>query len=212
LPARLSFHFTLNQDTGALVKTGADGRKWLVPAGKGHKPTETTSQPVTTRGKGGKNPPAPPPGGQTSIGRDVQLPQNAYIEFDYNVRPLIDNGKGGREEILSGISFIDKEGAKFRIEWKIRLAHGYSFGNGAGHVLRAPGGGEREYSFENREEYTHGTVTIHKTGDTIKVCVANQQLTANASDYKEFTRFEIDLYKGANSILSFTNFKIGRSQ
>jgi hypothetical protein len=198
--------------SGAVIKTGADGRKWLVPVGKGHKPTETPSQPPTTRrGKGGRTPPAPPPGGQTPIGRDVQLPQNAYIEFDYNVRPLVENQNGGREEILSGISLFDKVGAKLRIEWKIVLRHGDGGRNSSAHLLRAPGGDQPLYPFELAGS-DHGTVTIRKTGDTINVRVADQQLTVNASEYKEFTRFEVDLYKGANSMLSLTNFKIGKSQ
>ena len=79
------------------VRTGADGRKWLVASAKGQHP----------------------------VGRDVDLPPNAYIEFDYGAEML---GSGGNNpvsrdfrraagNILSGITLVDRAGAKYRIEW-----------------------------------------------------------------------------------------------
>jgi hypothetical protein len=54
---------------------------------------------------------------------------------------------------------------------------------------------------------------IRRTGDTITVAREGEreELTANVSDFKKFTRFEVDVYKGPNCMIGFTNFKIGKA-
>ena len=67
---------------GGKVRTGADNRRWLLPAGNG----------------------------QIAVGRNVQLPENAYIEIDYDAKKL--ENKNGIEKVLSGISLVDETGGK----------------------------------------------------------------------------------------------------
>jgi hypothetical protein len=63
-----------------------------------------------------------------------------------------------------------------------------------------------------------GTIRILKRGDAVTIDLGGMdktgghddtQLTGNVSDFKRFTRFEMDLYKGSNTIMSVTNFKVG---
>ncbi len=157
----------------AKVVTGADGRKWLAPVGKGQKP----------------------------IGLNVRLPDNAYIEFDYNAGQL--ESKRDRPSVLSGINLVDEAGTKYRIEWTISDIDPGVTGGGK-YTLKLPGGAST-YGYA-----AAGTIRIRKAGDTITVArEGDHELTANVSDFKNFTRFEVDIYKGPNSMIKFTNFKIG---
>jgi hypothetical protein len=194
-----------NWGDGGRVKTGADGRKWLIPSGNGPKP----------------------------VGLDVDFLQNAYIEFDYDAQPLESNRAFGR--VLSGISLIDETGAKYRVEWTIEEGSvppgmGPAFASHPGsHTLKLPGGAS--------ERVVHsggGTFHIAVEGNRVGVSVADPEygvavgrgtmspgmatpgmgrrgtLSATVLDFKKFTRFEIDLYRGPNCALSITNIKVAR--
>ncbi len=74
---------------GVKVRTGEDGRKWLVASAKGQHP----------------------------VGRDVDLPANAFIEFDYGVEMLESKNRGlhrddrhNMHKVLSGITLVDEAG------------------------------------------------------------------------------------------------------
>lgn len=167
---------------GAKVRVGADGRKWLVPAANG----------------------------QQTIGLDVELPVNAYIEFEYEVQCL-ESGKRNNK-VLSGLCLIDETGAKYRIEWTIDDE--MFFIGGWNNTMTLPGGA-REKSQAGAEGV--GTIRILKRGDKIEVdpgakyasTYGRHVLNGNVSDFKKFTRFEMDLYKGSNTIMSVTNIKVG---
>ncbi|MBI2477096.1 MAG: hypothetical protein HYV60_00070 [Planctomycetia bacterium] len=164
---------------GAKVREGADGRNWLVP---------TTA-------------------GQQPIGLNVELPLNSEITFEY----LAECQPGTRgHQVLSGISLVDETGAKFRIEWRMEYS-GYGWrqrmmlpgvGDPApdtfGYAAAAAGGGQL-----NDNEM--GIIRILKRGDRIEV----GRLIGNVSEFKKFTRFEIDLYKGPKTMMSVTNIKVG---
>jgi TolB-like protein len=169
------------------VATGPDGRKWLVPSGIGQKP----------------------------IGRDMQLPDDVYVEFDYSaVKLTSDDRKVG--SVLSAVSFIDEAGDKFRVELIVTLGE-----RNGGPIetleLKLPGGAsvsERGLSGGGRSEgVSIGTIRIHKAGYSITVARdgSHKELTANVSDFKSFKRIEVDMYKGPNSMIAFTNFKVGKS-
>ena len=72
--------------------------------------------------------------GQIAVGQDVQLPENAYIEIDYDAEKL--ENKNGVEKVLRGISLVDETGAEYRIELTIALeSNDY-----AKYTLTFPGG------------------------------------------------------------------------
>lgn len=194
---------------GGKVRTGSDGRKWLMPVGSWQK---TIAPNVHVRTKpGGKRPPVVlAGGGQTPVGLDVELPQNAYIEFDYDAKALETGNNSGGPRVLSGISLIDEAGAKYRIEWVIK--RWLDWQTSSEQVMTLPGGSELKLV---NTEWT-GTVTIHKRGDKITVIRDDsgqkRELSGNVSDFKKFTRVEVDLYKGQNAVIAFTNFRIGKLQ
>ncbi|MCE9552598.1 MAG: CsgG/HfaB family protein [Planctomycetes bacterium] len=161
------------------VVTGEDGRKWLAPSEKGQKP----------------------------VGIDVQLPTNAYIEFEYAAKKL--ESKDGRVEVLSGLTLIDETGATYRIEFQLGITPRYGRENSS-YAFKLPGGAEVRDSWGDMR-YVVGTVRVRKAGNSITVQLGDktESLTADLSDFKKFTRFEVDLYKGPNSQVMFTNFKIG---
>lgn len=158
------------------VVTGRDSRKWLAPA----------------------------QGGQKPIGVNVDLPTNAYIEFEYSAGKL--ESKDGGVDVLSGITFVDEAGAKYRIEFLL------GFGNGgrSSYTFKLPGGASQGDTLSDYR-YVAGTILLRKAGNTITVWRGGESgsLSADVSDFKRFTRFEVDMYKGSNSKISFTNFKIG---
>ena len=93
LPLREDFSAYKDGDTtdwgkAATVVTGADGRKWLSPVENAQKP----------------------------VGIDLDLPDNAYIEFDYSAM-MRENGdqylgkiSTHAAHVLSGITLIDEAG------------------------------------------------------------------------------------------------------
>lgn len=142
---------------------------------------------------------APAQNGQNPVGVDVDLPNNGYIEFEYSTNKL--EGNRDSHDTLSGITLVDEAGAKYRIEFVINVdKRAYSF--------KLPGGARLG---DHWADYTQGTVHIQKAGNQIGICLAKNggTLTADVSDFKRFTRMEVDLYKGPNSQIIFTNFKIG---
>jgi TolB-like protein len=160
------------------VVTGPDNRKWLRPA----------------------------EGGQRAIGRKVDLPDNAYIEFDYEAVEL--QGKGRRETVLSGITLVDEAGAKFRVEFTVWMT-----GERWSAVqLKIPGGAS-VYKDCYDATYSAGTLRIHKAGDRITINREGlEAMTANVGDFKNFVKFELDLYRGQNCMICFTDFRIGKSE
>jgi hypothetical protein len=198
-----------NWGDGGRVKTGADGRKWLIPSGSGQKP----------------------------VGLDVDVLQNAYIEFDYDAQALESNRAFGR--VLSGISLIDETGAKYRVEWTVEegpaqpgmgraMRQPFSSHPGS-HTLKLPGGASERVVHSGA-----GTFRIAVEGNRVGVTVVDPgygvasgmgtmgpggatpgmgrrgTLSATVLDFKKFTRFEVDLYRGPNCALSITNIKVGR--
>ena len=171
-----SFEDDATTDWGAAgkVRTGADGRKWLVPVGLGQKP----------------------------VGIDVNLPDSASIELDYDAVKLESKDRGAK--VLSGISLVDETGAKYRIEWEIDVG-------GRDLFLRLPGGAQCQYYGSS---CTRNTLAIRKTGDQIKLYLVGEcssfqhEVSGNLSDFKKFVRLEVDLYRGKDAQISFTNFKI----
>ena len=164
------------------VITGADGRKWLAPAQKGQKP----------------------------IGINVELPDDGYIEFDYSAVKL--ESRPGQQHVLSGITLVDEAEAKFRIEWSVDIGFENSEYDWRYCTLKLPGGANVGYRNVN-DRLVSGTIRISKAGNTITVQRdgESESLTANTTDFKKFTRFEVDTYKGQNSMISFTNFNIGKT-
>jgi TolB-like protein len=166
---------------GGKVRTGTDGRRWLVPSGNG----------------------------QIAVGRDVRLPVNAYIEFDYEARQLESKDVG--EKALSGISLVDETGARFRMEFVANVGN-RSWDDK--YELTAPGGTsitDRGIS-TNYGSAIH-TIIIRRSGDKINARMKDDNwnrdgVTGDLSNLKRITRFELDLYKGPNSTISFTNIKI----
>ena len=192
LPFREDFSKYKDDETtdwgrGAKVRTGADGRKWLVAATKGQHP----------------------------VGVDVDLPDNANIEFEYGAEMLESQNRGG-DKIFSGITLVDEAGAKYRIEWTIYFSGVIQATNRLPQVLTLPGGASMEagqwsgYRPGVPSPRQAGTLRIQKRGDTITLISGDEKLTGSVRDFKRFKRFEVDAYRGVNSSLSFTNFKIGK--
>lgn len=171
---------------GVKVRKGADERNWLVASAKGQHP----------------------------VGRDVDLPTNAYIEFEFGAE-MLEKRRGTAENALSGINLVDETGAKYRIEWTVKLN---DQGSQAGDVLTLPGGTEITYYHSSSSTHVAGKLRIRKTGDTITLTViaddahsmSSGELSGNLRDFKRFKRFEVDAYRGPNSAMSFTNFRIGK--
>ena len=161
------------------VKTGADGRKWLIPSGNGQK----------------------------TIGLEVELPDDAYIDFDYYAEALdiggTDEQRASPGKIISGISLIDEAGTKLRIDWVVQPSRGAR----AVHVMSLPGGSSINPSGSNT-----GTVRIRKEGHRITIALESRELSRNVGDFKGFRRFEIDLNKTRNTMIAVTNIKIGKLQ
>jgi hypothetical protein len=133
----------------------------------------------------------------------VELPVNAYIEFDYNVRRLFDNMPSA--PVLSGISLVDEAGARYRIEWGIYSQYGNWY-----QQLKPPGGDPIESNLGYRSA-DGGTVQISLQSDKVSVQTMDGcKFSGTAVDFKKFIRFEVDLYAGQNIILYLTNFKIGK--
>ena len=152
------------------VRIRADGRHWLVPAGTG----------------------------QVPIGRNVNLPRNACIEFEYEAEEL--ESKHRDAKALSGITLVDEAGGKYRIEFRVSPHQWYE--------LVLPGGAS-EGNYYGWPGTNRGSIRLHCEGDRIVVGrVGSHDLAGNVSDFKRFTRLELDMYKGANSMISFTNIKI----
>jgi TolB-like protein len=207
---------------GAQVRTRADGRKWLVPTGSGQNAVGRDSPHVgyvpysARRGAdktGRRNSPmVASAGGQTPIGRDVELPVNAYIEFDYDTEAFDMGGTDQEREwpgkVISGISMIDEVGAEYRIEWIIQPDSHQSF---AGQTMTLPGGSSIDISCSTSGSKT-GTVKIRIMGDKVAIVLAGKELIGNLGDFKRFTRFQVDLYKSRCTSIAFTNFKIGKLQ
>ena len=139
---------------GVKVRTGEDGRKWLVASAKGQHP----------------------------VGRDVNLPANAFIEFDYGVEMLESKNRGlhrddrhNMHKVLSGITLVDEAGAKYRIEWTA----GYYVNDQWYHEMTVPSGA----SVKTTSSST-GTLRIQKKGDTITVIIGNKELTGDTRDFQ----------------------------
>ena len=187
LPFREDFSGYENGDEtgwgpGGKVRTGADGRRWLMPSDVGQK----------------------------VVGRDVRLPENAYIEIDYDAREIESTNR--QEKVLSGIALVDETGAKYRMELVIHAGK-FDRRSNSRYTLTLPGGTSATDSDLGCDKaYDTNTIIIKKTGDRISVRIKGpyeKELTGSVSDFKKFTRLELDLYKGPNSTMAFTNIKIG---
>jgi TolB-like protein len=188
-PVQLPFHedFSGYEDgketawgPGGKVRIGADGRRWLMASESGQK----------------------------TVGRDVRLPDNAYLEIDYDARKL--ESREGTEKVLSCISLVDETGAKYRIDLAIEV-HSNDFAKVA---ITLPGGAGFSESYVHGKANTN-TLIMKKMGDSISLRLKDiepfwmRDLTGNLSDFKKFVRVELELYKGANSLIAFTNVNIG---
>ena len=179
------------------IKTGRDGRRWLVTSIEG----------------------------THSIGQDVQFPDNYIILFSFNAvldrskaifnHENIQTHKGGK--IFSNIRLVESAGRNYKIQWMIDCRWqknfiDHYFSNDDQdikyyHTLTMPDGGKNVIS----DDKSFGTLRIDKRENTIKVLINGQlAISGNVSGYGQFVRFELDVSKAENESLSFTDFRIDR--
>jgi TolB-like protein len=142
------------------------------------------------------------------IGMDVELPASSYIEFEYLMETNFREQYAGQQVTLvrTGISLIDEAGKKFRMDWVFDSSWG-----GPRKTMALPGGVKWQSGLTDSKP--GGTILVTLKGDTVQFFSGDDttrpRLTGNVSDFKKFTRFEIDLYKGSTSMFSVTNIKVG---
>lgn len=165
---------------GAKIRKGADQRNWLVASGLGI----------------------------SRIGLDVEVPTSSYIEFDYKAEGFVRY----KSLIVTGVSLIDEAARKFRMDWAIDDQTGLW-----NNTMALPGGPRWKNLFLGSTHPPGGTCRIVRKGDTVEFYLqdgsvgdSKARLTGNVSDFKKFTRFEIDLYRTQISMFSVTNIKVGK--
>jgi hypothetical protein len=166
----------------AKVRKGADTRKWIVAKDDGKCP----------------------------IGLDVELPASSYIEFDYHAEAFVPV----RTKVLTGMRLIDEAGKTLRLEWVLDAHSGT--GGGWNNTLALPGSSIWDDPYGSWGVGPRGQFRAVRKGDTLAFFLLKRSqeepvLVANVSDYKKFTRFEIDLFRGPRgvSMFSVTSIKVG---
>jgi hypothetical protein len=176
----------------AVVKTGPDRRKWLVPPADGARP----------------------------VGRNIRLPKEFYLQCRY-FAGMADVTRGllgwWKEPIAGKISLLDDRGGRFVIQWAIGCGNDPTRLNPLGsaslcakkyyHTVRLPGGATNEVVALQPT----GTLRINRDSGAIAVLLDGQAVVAGTiGQMGQLVGFEIDVVKAASGTLSFTDFKIGR--
>jgi hypothetical protein len=176
---------------GVTVRTGPDQHKWLVPFAEGVHP----------------------------VGRSMALPDEFYFQCRYFAGvPEVTQGVLGwwKEPISSRITFVNNQGARCSIEWVIRcgsdpmrpnpLGSSSLFAKKYCHNIKLPDGTAGEVTVP----LPTGVLRVERANGSIKVLLDGQAAVAGTPGQAgQFVGFEINLVKGKNGTLSFTDFKIG---
>ena len=175
-----------------LIKTGLDGRNWLVSNVDGTHP----------------------------VGCRVRLPNEFCFECRYSAyMPEITRGILGwwKEPVSTKISFLNDQGAKYAIEWVIKYGNDTTRLNPLGssslyakkcyHTITLPDGTANEVGVVQPT----GVLRIDRSNNVVKVLINGQAaVVGTMSPMGQLVGFEIDVVKAANGTLSFTDFKVAR--
>jgi len=178
--------------SNAVVRVASDGRRWLVAAVDGVHP----------------------------VGRSLRLPNTFHWECQCAAgMSEITRGILGwwKEPVSTKISFQNEQGAKYTIEWTVRCGNDVMRLNPLGsptlyakkyyHSIKLPDGTAKEIGVSQPT----GTLRIDRDNGVVKVTIDGQEVVAGSMNpMGQLVRFEIDVVKAANGMLSFTDFKIVR--
>ena len=174
------------------VKTGLDGRNWLVSNVEGTHP----------------------------VGCRAPLPGVFYFQCRYSAyAPEVTRGifRFWKEPVASKISFLNGQGATYAIDWVIRYGNDTTRPNPLGssslyakthyHTITLPDGTANEIGVIQPT----GVLRISRDNNVVKVFLDGQAaVTGSMTPMGQLVGFEINVVKAKNGTLSFTEFKIGR--
>jgi hypothetical protein len=174
------------------IKTGQDGRHWLVSNIEGPHP----------------------------VGRRMQLPGEFALECRYTTYlPEVTRGLLGwwKDPIASRITLTNDQGAKYTIQWVIQCGSDPTRLNPLGsptllarkyfHTFVLPDGSANE--IESLQPT--GRLRIERNADAVQILLDGRPaLAGTIPSLGQLTGFELDVVNARNGMLFFTEFKISR--
>ena len=174
------------------IKTGLDGRNWLVSNVDGTHP----------------------------VGCRMRLPSEFRFECRYSAyTPEVTRGIFGllKEPVSTTISFLNGQGVKHAIQWVIKYGNDTTRLNPLGssslyakkcyHTITLPDGTANEIGVVQPT----GVLRIDRDNNVVKVFLDDQAAVVGAmGPMGQLVGFELDVVKAKNGTLSFTDFRIAR--
>ncbi len=173
------------------VKTGLDGRHWLVSNVDGPHP----------------------------VGCRIRLPNRFYFQCRYSAYlPEVTLGATGwwKEPVSTRLSFFNGQGAKYAIQWTIKYGNEPTIVNPLGTSLLDA---KRHYHTITLPEGTTGALAVSQPTGILQINRDNNSLTVlidgqavaggTMPTMGQLVGFEIEIVKAKNGSLFFTDFKIG---
>jgi hypothetical protein len=158
--------------------------------------------------------------GTHPVGHRIRLPSEFYLECRYSAYlPEVTRGIMGlwKEPVATKLSLLGDKGAKYTIEWVVKCANDPTRLNPLGssslwakkyyHTISLPDGTASEIEALQPT----GILRIDRNKNAVKLSLDGQAAgVGTISATGQLVGFEIDVVKGKNGALFFTDFKIGR--